>query len=334
MSTSDEIEKDVVVTIDEAAGKTPEELEAERKIDELVAADKAGKEPPKADPAAASAKEPERPLTAQEGQDDLAAQLKAAQETAEAERRERVKAEAAAREAQEAAKRSQGDVMTHRAQVVAAAIETVGIERQQARNAYKAAMEAGDYDAAATAQEQIADSAAKLVRLQEAKAALDAQKGKQPIAHEGRVEKPASQPQDAFEQAVANLSPASQAWARRNPTMFTDQKNFARTLAAHHSAVAEDIAPDTPAYFQFLEERLGLRQKAADPTPPAKGTERSSGARTAAPVARDGNGGGSRFSGGKITLTAAEREAAAISGLTDQEYAMQLLKIERGQSAH
>lgn len=332
---ADEEDKELAVTIDDASGKTPEELEAERKIDELLAADKAGKEPPKADPAPAAAKEPERPLTAQEGQDDLAAQLKAAQETAEAERRAREKAEAAAREAQEAAKRSQGDVLAQKAQVVASAIETVGIERQRARDAYKAAMESGDYEAAATAQEQIADSAAKLVRLQEAKAALDAAKGRPAPAHEGRVEKPAPKQQDAFEEAVSNLSPASQAWARRNPAMFTDQKNFARTLSAHHAAVAEDIAPDTPAYFQFLEERLGLREKPAAPAP-AKQTERTSGARTAAPVARDSNGGStSRLVNNQIILSPAEREAAAISGLTEKEYALQLLRVERErQSAH
>jgi predicted phage tail protein len=80
----DEEDKDVVVTLDDpASDKTPEELAAEREIDKLVAADKAGQpEPAKDKPA-------DKPLTAEEGKDDLAAQLKAMEATAAAERKAR-----------------------------------------------------------------------------------------------------------------------------------------------------------------------------------------------------------------------------------------------------
>jgi len=316
---TDEEDKDVIVTLDEPADqKTPEELAAEKAIDDLVAADKAGKPDPE------KPKAEGKPLTAEEGKEDLAAQLKAMSDTAAAERKAREAAEAAAREAQEAVKRSQGDVASKQALIVDGAIETITLERSQAKGAYKAAMEAGDYDAAAEAQDKLSMTAARLTRLQEAKAAIEANKGRQQPTHEGRVEKQAPKQQDAFEEAVSSLSPASQAWARRNPTCFTDPGTYKKVLAAHYSAVADDIAPDTPAYFEFLEERVGLRPKPAanDPQPAPK-------IRHGAPPTREAAGNGSRLQGNKITLTAAEREVAKFSGLTDQEYAAQLVRAER-----
>jgi len=320
---TEEDDKDVIVTLDDAAdAKTAEELAAEKAIDDLVAADKAGKPEPK--PA-------DKPLTAEEGKEDLAAQLKAMSDTAAAERKAREAAEREASEAREAAKRSQGDVASKQALIVDGAIETINLERSQAKGAYKAAMEAGDYDAAAEAQDKLSMTAARLTRLQEAKAAIEANKGRQPPAHEGRVEKPAPKQQDAFEEAVSSLSPSSQAWARRNPDCFTDKKLYSKTLSAHHAALAEDIQPDTPAYFEFLEERIGLRQKPAA-NEPAPATPKI---RHGAPPTREAAGNGSRLVGNKITLSAAEREAARMSGLTDQEYATQLIKLERsGELSH
>lgn len=327
----DEEDKDVIVTLDDPAdAKTPEEIAAEKAIDDLKAADKAGQpEPTKDKPA-------DKPLTAEEGKDDLAAQLKAMSDTAAAERKAREAAEATARDAQEAAKRSQGDAFTQRANVIAGAIETVSLEQKQATSALEAALEAGDYKTVAATQVQIAETAAKLVRLQEAKSVMDAQKGKPAPAHEGRVERPPeSRAQDAFEEMVSSLTPKSQAWVRRNPECFTDKKLYHKTMSAHQAALADDIETDTPEYFAFLEERIGLRQKPAANDPQPTTTSRAPAARTSAPPNRDTGGNGSRLQGNKITLSAAEREAARMSGLTDQEYATQLIKLERsGELSH
>lgn len=317
MPTEDE-DKDVVVTLDDTTAKTPEELAAEKAIDDLVAADKGD--------AAHKDKPADKPLTAEEGKEDLAGQLKAMRETAEAERTKRVQAEADATAARQLAESRQGDVVSKQAQIVAGAIETVTLEMDRAEQRLASAQEVGDYASAAKANRDLAVAASRLTRLEEAKAAIEANKGRQPPTHEGRVERKPAAEQDAFEQAVSTLSPASQAWARRNPACFTDPTTYKKVLAAHYAAVADDIQPDTPAYFDMLEERVGLKQK------PTERTEAATPAkiRHGAPPSRDGGTGSvSRLQGNKITLTAAEREAARISGLTDQEYATQLIKLER-----
>jgi len=316
---ADEDSKEVVVTLDEPTT----EVKVETSKPDVAAE-------PKVEAVGAAAPENDRPQTAEQGKEDLAAQLKAARETADAERRARTEAEREAHEAREAATRSQNDAATRQAQVVDGAIERVGLEIEQARGAYRAAMESGDYDAASTAQVAISEATAKRVRLQEAKASIESARGR-PTSHEGRVDRqPAATPQEPanqFEAYVSKLTPASQAWARQHPAYFTDPKQLKRVVAAHTAADAEDIGFDTPEYFQFLEERLGLRQ------PPAAAaqteTRRPAGAAVAAPVARDSVAGGARISSNSVRLTAAQVEAAQIAGLSVEQYARNLVDLDR-----
>ncbi|MCV9940917.1 hypothetical protein OIU35_31590 [Boseaceae bacterium BT-24-1] len=315
---ADEDIKEVVVTLDDTA--TDVKVETSKP-------DAAASSEIKVD-AAKPADDKDKTLSAEEGKEDLAAQLKAARETAAAERQARTEAEGREREAREIATRSQTDAAGKQALIVDGAIEKVGLEVEQARGAYKIAMEAGDYDAAATAQVSISEATAKRVRLQEAKAMLDNAKGRQPT-HEGRVDRPAAaQPPNEFEQMVSKFTPASQAWARQHASYFTDDKLRKKVIAAHHAADADDIQFDSPEYFQFIEERVGIRQPAQQQGDTVE-TRRPSGGAVAAPVARDTIAGGARISGNTVRLTAAQVEAAAIAGQTPEQYARNLLELQR-----
>lgn len=316
---ADEDIKEVVVTLDDTAS-------TEMKVDESKPDASAAEV--KVDAAKPAADGKDRPQSAEDGKEDLAAQLKAARETADAERRARTEAERQAQEAREAATRSQTDAASKQALIVDGAIEKVGLEVEQARGAYRAAMENGDYDAAANAQVAISEATAKRVRLQEAKAQIESARGRQPT-HEGRVERQQpQQPANEFEAMVSKFTPASQAWARQHPAYFTDDKLRKKVIAAHHQADADDIPFDSPEYFQYIEERVGIRQAPQQQTTTDPG-RRPSGGAVAAPVARDSIAGGARVSGNSVRLTAAQVEAAEIAGLTLQQYASNLLELQR-----
>lgn len=315
---ADEDDKEVVVTLDDT---TAADVKVEPSKPDAAASDVKAE-------AAAPAAEKERPQTAEEGKEDLAAQLKAAKETAEAERRARTEAENREREAREVATRSQNDAATRQAQLVEGAIEKVGLEIEQARGAYRAAMESADYDAASSAQVAISEATAKRVRLQEAKATIENARGR-PMTHEGRVERQTpEQPANEFEAMVSKLTPASQAWARQHPSYFTDERLRKKVIAAHHQADADDIAFDTPEYFQFIEERIGIRQPVQRQETTTE-TRRPAGASVAAPVDRGTIAGGARISGNTVRLTAEQVEAAKIAGQTPEQYAKAMLELAR-----
>lgn len=192
------------------------------------------------------------------------------------------------------------------------AIANVEHERNDAKLKLRTAMEQGDYEAAAEAQSQLSDVAIRAQRIKEGKSAL-----------ERRAEDARNAP-SPVEKFVETLSPASANWVRSHPDSINNRAELER---AHYGAVYNKISPDTPEYFKFLEQELGYSQKPGervDPVPEHR--------RAAAPVAPPSRGGAAeapQARGTTIRLTAAQREAAAYSGLTDAEYARNLLAIQR-----
>jgi phage I-like protein len=93
---------------------------------------------------------------------------------------------------------------------------------------------------------------------------------------------------------------------------------------AHEDAVDFGIVPESDAYFQFVENRLGINAKRSSiPEVESVMSEASSSKQRrssppSAPVSRQPIDTPHRP--GVITLTAAEVEAAKISGISPQEY--------------
>ena len=81
----------------------------------------------------------------------------------------------------------------------------------------------------------------------------------------------------------AHLSPKSAEWAREHPEYFADQKLHRKAVAADAAARADDIEPDTPAYFDYINRHLGL-VKDAEPAPAAQPAPKPRA--SAAPVSR------------------------------------------------
>jgi len=252
---------------------------------------------------------------AKDGEEDWKAQFEAAQKKAEdAERLAQQRADELTRVSRER-DANRTAIVSAEMLAVENAIANAEHERSDAKAEYKAAMEVGDFDAAAEAQAKLSDIAVRAQRIKEGKAAL-----------ERRAEDARSQP-DPIDQYTATMTAASAKWVREHSDYFLNDRKRSYVIAAHNRAEDKGIALDSPEYFEFLETELGIHQ----PKPAQAAVEQRPRPQTApaAPVSRGGAADAPRTSPNKVSLSPAEREAAAFCGMTDAEYARHKLAIQR-----
>lgn len=243
---------------------------------------------------------------------ELRAQLEQHKAAVEKERLARMEAEEAARRHSEEAEYAKVESQDSNLRVVTSAIEQTEAVAQNAERAYADAMQAGDYAAAAKAQRAMAYCESQLAQLSYAKKQLEGVL--QQRTAEGRVEAPRSEtrhveaPQDPVEALAARLTPKSAEWLRNHPTA-AGQIN--KLTAAHQAAVElEGIAVESPEYFAYLEQRLGLSDaKKTAPAAPAKKPMTSAPVQTGSSYSSGGRAGG----GDTIHLTSAEVEMAVLN---------------------
>jgi hypothetical protein len=213
-------------------------------------------------------------------------------------------------------------------QAIANGTEAAKARLAEAKRAYAAAMHGGKFEDAAEHQEQISQTALELrgLRWQQAQIEQTKQRLAAPADDESR-----------FEAALAQLPRPAQEWCRRHPDYVTDAHKNARAHAAHFAAVAEGLSEWSPAYWDFVEGRLGLRgggegerdpagdgfedldYEAAAPRAPERRTQetrdamRRASATTAAPPSRGATTGIGEPRRRTRQPTAGELEAAKIS---------------------
>ena len=136
-------------------------------------------------------------------------------------------------------------------------------------------------------------------------------------------------------QVEQNNSPRSAQWLRMNKQYLKDQRTINKMERAHYDALDDGIRPETDEYFAYVENRLGInrnRQQVEDDSDdnPMSSAAAATQKRTpppAAPVSRSGNGTGTRSN--SVRLTAEQREIAAMSGISEQEYFDQLQRAKK-----
>lgn len=254
---------------------------------------------------------------------------KDAQIAAEAARR--AEAERTANKAFEQANKAQTDARSSKLDMVVSAIDSVKREQEILEANLAAAYSGGDFASAAKIQTAISTAAARLVSLEAGKEAMEAE-AKNPIPVQ-KMERPA----DPVEALASQLSPRSAQWVRAHPDYARDQRLQQRMVAAHNLAVTDSLVPDTDAYFEHVEKTLGLRKEITpEPEEEALSEAAAPAARraspAAAPVSRSGTGNGKTPN--RVTLTAEEREVAALNGMSDREYAEQKLKLMKEGKIH
>jgi hypothetical protein len=258
----------------------------------------------------------------EDGIEELKAQL-------EKERNARFDAEKKAREAEFQATKARSEVEDTNLQLLNGAINDVKRDQASYKAAIRDAMVNGDYDKAAEYQEAMATNAAKIMRLEEGKAAYEAKMKETP-----EPQRPASDPVEDF---ASRLSPRSADWIRRNPDFVTDPRLNRKMIAAHEMAVADGMMADTNEYFDYIEQTLKVSKPRPDPVVQQEDAMSDASAPTqrrqappAAPVSRQGPS-TTTTRPNTIRLNSAEREMAQMMGMTEQEYAKnKLMLIKEG----
>ena len=150
------------------------------------------------------------------------------------------------------------------------------------------------------------------------------EQGRQTIESQPKPPAPQVYIADPVEEAAQNIaragSPRSADWVRAHPEYVTNQANYQKMVAAHNWATANGATPDSDDYFDRIETMLGIQQQ---PSGDAQVQRRQAPA--SAPVSRTGAAPGTNPR--RVTLSAEEREMAAMMKMTDQEYAREKLAI-------
>lgn len=214
---------------------------------------------------------------------------------------------------------------------VTSAIDTIKRENGLLRSEFTRLMSAGEYDEAAKINEQVSINAARLVQLENGKAAMET----------APVPTPAAPPQRSFdpvEEFCKQVSPKSADWVRAHPEFVTDRRKYDCMIAAHVMTMNKPgMVGDTDAYFESVESILrsqnlladaAARPSASQPLSSAADTQqRRNGADRSPPAApaNDGAGAGS----GAARLTKAQREAAEASGLSEKDYYENVVALKK-----
>lgn len=277
------------------------------------------KDEPASEPEVATAVEEE--ITPEIGIEALRHQL-------EMERQARAEAERRARDAESTASRASLEVQDSNLQLISSAIDSVNRANHMLKRDYASAMAAGNYEHAADIQSQMSMNGAKLLQLENGKAALE-----QRIA--SPQPKQQETPIDPVEAVASQLSPRSAAWVRAHPECVRDQKLYLKMVGAHNIAIADGYTADTDEYFAEIERQMGMRRQATSVS--REETEEPSSmaakpmARKAPPPAAPSSRAASNGSSGRntVTLNAAEREMASIMGMTPEEYAKNKVALKK-----
>ena len=207
--------------------------------------------------------------------------LVAEREEKEAARR---RAETAEREARVATARvADSDLAS-----VTNAISMVEMQREKVKRQLKDAMEAGDFDGTVKAQEDLSEAITKLNALKEGKNYIEQRKS-EPVNVD---------PQEAY---IGKFTQRSQEYLRQHRELVTNENKNKRMIAAHYEAEAEGHKPDSEAYFQFLDNKLGYADA------PKKAPSRMP---AGAPVSRGNGDIQSGGNGNVIKLSSGEARAA------------------------
>lgn len=193
-------------------------------------------------------------------------------------------------------------------QLILNAMDNSKMVSQHLRQELAMAMAGSDYLRAAELQEALSINAWRYQQLEAGKDEL-----------ERATHTPPPNPVDIVEQVASQLTPASAAWIRAHPECVRDQGRYQNMISAHNQAVAQGLQADTPAYFEFVETRLGYRTVPRN-TPPRS-------APPAAPTTAAAS-----FTGGNknvVRLTNEERETAQLFGMTPEEYAKNKLQLKK-----
>lgn len=271
--------------------------------------------------------------------EELMAQLEAANQRAERETNARI-------EAEKRVNNAATQVADSNLQAIDNAINSAVTDKKSILSEITAAKEAGDYAKEAEALDRLQTTNIKLSRLSEGKAELERR-----IDERKEFDEQQRDPLEGYI-AGAKLNSTAAAWVRQHPEVLLsngqlDRSKLEELETAHLLAVSRrnGLTSGTPEYFAFIERELlgeGDEEEAVTtPTPKPNGA-RPPAARPSRVPDPTTNGGSrislpdgvERLANGAYRLSAARRDAARISGMSDAEYLTNLLALQREGQLH
>lgn len=249
-------------------------------------------QPKKAEPAKTAI------VTADEGVEDLKAQV--ARARADSDRR-LSEASRQIEEARQRAMMAEREAMSAKTGAVSTLVESLVKDRESAKRDYSLAMQAGDYDKAADAQARLAESVSRLVEAEKGKVELEAASKSAPQTYR----QPVQTVNDPVEEMARAVGGRSADWIRSHPDFARDPNKTQQMERAHFAALGEGIRPETDEYFQFVDRKLGLSRE-----PQTETARETSRAPISAPVSRNTTQSPGVQRAGSIRLTPKEVQLA------------------------
>lgn len=249
------------------------------------------------------------------------------------ERQGRISAEQRANEAGGRAAASEEDVRKSHLMTMNSAIEMLGQQKEQLTAQLAAAMSEGDFTKAAQINVEISTNVSKSLEIERGKIMAETAPARETRA---RV---VSSGDPQVEAVASSLTPLSAAWVRAHPEYARDPRKLNEMKAAHFKVVAEigEDKAESPEYFAAVEGVLGIEpgarngdaggrdavsvtlSDAAKATQTREAAERREVQPSPAPASRGG------ANTRTVRLSAQQQEAAKISGLSNEEYARNML---------
>ena len=211
-------------------------------------------------------------------------------------------------------KKLQEDVQKNQGYVVDQAKGRLSAELERAKVAYKNAYEAGDADALLEAQ-------AHLTKLQNDQYRWDSFK---PAARPA-VEPAAPAAQPVAQQQQVRLTSNQERWLSNNDWYGKDRRMTSFALGVHEELVYNGVEPDSEKYYTEIDRELRktFPDKFSDGEEVEVNARQKRPASVVAPAARSAN------TPRKIRLTSTQVAIAKRLGLTNEQYAAQVLKEQQ-----
>ena len=184
----------------------------------------------------------------------------------------------------------------------------VSAELDKAKAAYKAAYETGDPDALIEAQEKLTMLQNEKIRYENYKPQPRQQQAPQP-----QYQQPTPQPNRPSDRALQ--------WAQRNDWFEKDSEMTGYAYGLHEKLVKSGVAPDTEEYYNQIDNavRRVFPDRFDDVSFEETAPQRQTG-NVVAPAARSGK------KPRKVQLTSTQVSLAKRLGLSNEQYAAQLMK--------
>lgn len=326
------------------------EIQPELKLEAPVVVDKpiVTAEPPKAvEPAPVEidvSPQVEEPPVREEARPDpavaeLQAQLERFKERSKQDRAARAEAERKAQSHEAEIANNKQELAQTRLHAIVNAIHAEKSEAETLKQALRKAHTDGDADGVADITMKLGEIGSRMASLNDGKSQLETylKNPRRPEAPKRQPQRPAAVEADAddegsgdpVEDYIAAKTPRIQQFLRsRDRTWVADPKVNRKLVAAHHSALAEGYVEETPGYFAFIDEHMGVKveqpKKAAPPRQAAKASV------PAAPVsAKAATSPPSATSNMRVTLTPGQQQAAKDLGIPLAEYARRVWQMQQ-----